>query len=112
MWSPRPLMLARCRGDANLGGVIPLPRAWLFTAALLVGAAVGMVAAIGAAVLISAQIRPDVVIGLVVGVPSLAGLALIIFSTRRWMTTLGVFLVAVAPGWFGVLVATQVAYGA
>lgn len=78
---------------------------------MLVGVATGMVAAIGAGVLISAQIRPDVVVALVVGIPSLAGLALILFARRHWMTTLGVFLVAVAPGWFGVLIATQVAYG-
>ncbi len=36
----------------------------------------------------------------------------ILFSGRRWVTTLGAFILAIAPGWFGVLVAIQVAHGA
>jgi hypothetical protein len=36
---------------------------------------------------------------------------LILFSKRRWMTALGVFLVAMVPGWFGVLVAIEGASG-
>ena len=32
----------------------------------------------------------------------------ILFSGRRWVTMLGAFILAVAPGWFGVLVALQV----
>jgi Putative holin len=87
--------------------VIPLPRAWLLTGAMLVGTGVGMAAAIGARLLVNVYIRPDVVVALVVGVPSLIGLTLILFSIRRWMTTLGAFLVAISPGWFGVLVAIQ-----
>jgi hypothetical protein len=75
---------------------------------MLVGTAVGMVAAVAGTVLVTASMRPDVVIGLVVGIPSLAGLLLILLSNRTWMTTLGAFLVAVAPAWFGVLVAIQV----
>ena len=53
-------------------------------------------------------IRPDVVIALVVGIPSAAGLLMILFSGRRWVTMLGAFILALAPGWFGVLVALQV----
>ena len=38
-------------------------------------------------------------------------LVLILSSTKRWMTALGAFLVAVGPGWFGALVAIQAAHG-
>jgi ABC-type enterobactin transport system permease subunit len=79
---------------------------------MLVGTAVGLVAAIVTTLLVTAHIRPDIVIGLVVGIPSGIGLLLILFSTRRWVTTLGAFVLAIAPGWFGVLVAIQVVYGA
>ena len=61
--------------------------------------------------LIHARIRPDVVIALVVGIPSLIGLLVILLSGRRWATMLGAFILALAPGWFGVLVAIQVASG-
>jgi hypothetical protein len=91
--------------------VIPLPRAWLVTGAMLVGTAVGILAGIGAIVLINVYIRPDVVIALVVGIPSLSGLTMILFSTRRWLTTSGAFLLAISPGWFGVLVAIQAVNG-
>jgi hypothetical protein len=37
---------------------------------------------------------------------------LIVLSGRRWITTLGAFILAVAPGWFGALAAIQVASGA
>ena len=57
-------------------------------------------------------VRPDVVIALVVGVPSAFGLVLMLLSHRRWMTALGAFVLAIAPGWFGVLVAIQVVHGA
>jgi Putative holin len=79
---------------------------------MLVGVAVGMVAAIASTLFVTAHIRPDVVIALVVGIPSAIGLLLILFSTRRWVTTLGAFVLAVAPGWFGVLAMIQVVYGA
>jgi Putative holin len=92
--------------------VIPLPRAWLLTGAMLVGAAVGLVAGIGSMLVVTASIRPDVVIALVVGVPSAIGMLLILFSGRRWITTLGAFVLALAPGWFGALVAIQVVSGA
>ena len=92
--------------------VIPLPRAWLLASALLVGAAVGQIVGIATMLLVNATIRPDVVIALVVAVPSAIGMLLILFSGRRWVTTLGAFILAMAPGWLGVLVAIQVVNGA
>ena len=88
--------------------MIPLPRNWLLTSAMLVGVAVGLVAGTGAAVLVQARIRPDVVIALVVGFPSAVGLLVILLSRRRWLTALGVFILALAPGWFGVLTVIEV----
>jgi len=75
---------------------------------MLIGTAVGMIAGIASTVFVATAIRPDVVIALVVGVPSSIGMLLILFFGRRWITTLGVFILATAPGWFGVLVAIQV----
>lgn len=46
---------------------------------------------------------------MVVRIPSAIGLLVILFSGRRWVTMLGAFILALAPGWFGVLVAIQVA---
>ncbi|MDT5264588.1 MAG: hypothetical protein QOF88_3587 [Mycobacterium sp.] len=92
--------------------MIPLPRAWLLTGAMLVGVAVGLLAGIGSTLVVTASIRPDVVIACVVGVPSAVGMLLILFSGRRWITTLGAFVLALAPGWFGALVAIQVVSGA
>ncbi len=80
--------------------------------ALLVGAAVGQIVGIATKLLVSATIRPDIVIALVVGVPSAIGMLLILLSGRRWVTTLGAFILAIAPGWFGVLVVMQVTHGA
>jgi hypothetical protein len=88
--------------------VIPLPRTWLLTSAMLVGIAVGVLAGTAAAVLVSARVRPDVVIALVVGLPSAIGLLVILLSRRRWLTALGVFMLALAPGWFGVLTVIEV----
>ena len=79
---------------------------------MLVGVAVGMLAAIAGTLLVNVFIRPDVVIGLVVGIPSAVGLLLFLFSSRQWMTTLGAFLIAVSPGWFGVLVTIQAVHHA
>ena len=79
---------------------------------MLVGTAVGLVVGIASTVLVKATIRPDVVIALVVGVPSAIGMLMILLSARRWVTTLGAFILAMAPGWFGVLVAIQVVHGA
>jgi hypothetical protein len=79
---------------------------------MLVGAAVGLILGIAATLLVHGPIRPDVVIALVVGIPSAFGMLLILFSGQRWVTTLGAFVLAIAPGWFGVLVVIQVVYGA
>lgn len=92
--------------------VIALPRAWLLASAMLVGIAVGQIAGIAATLLVNATIRPDVVIALVVGIPSAIGMLLILFSGRRWVTAVGAFILAIAPGWLGVLVAIQVVHGA
>ena len=79
--------------------------------ALLVGAAVGQIVGIATMLLVNATIRPDVVIALVVGVPSVIGMLLILLSGRRWLTALGAFILAIAPGWLGALVAIQVVNG-
>lgn len=91
--------------------MIPLPRAWVLTSALLVGTAVGLLAATASSVLVHAQIRGEAVIAAVVGLPSLAGLLLILLARRRLLTALGAFFLALAPGWFGLLVAIQVVSG-
>jgi hypothetical protein len=92
--------------------VIPLPRAWLLASALLVGAAVGQIVGITMLLVVSARIRPDLVIALVVGAPSAIGMLMILLSGRRWVTALGAFILAIAPGWLGALVAIQVVHGA
>ena len=92
--------------------MIPLPRPRLLTSALLLGTAVGLLLGIGLSLLITARIRPDVVIALVVGVPSVIGMLTILLSRRRWLTAVGAFVIAIAPGWFGVLVAIQSVNGA
>jgi hypothetical protein len=91
--------------------VIPLPRPWLLSGAMLVGSAVGLLAGVASTVLVHEWVRPDVVIALVVGIPGVIGLLVILLSGRRWVTMLGAFILALAPGWFGVLVAIQVASG-
>ena len=61
------------------------------------------------------RVRPDLVIPaivLVVGIPSVIGLLTILLSGRRWVTMVGAFILALAPGWFGMLVALRVAAGA
>jgi hypothetical protein len=78
---------------------------------MLVGAAVGVLLGVAATVLILTPVRPDVAIGLALGLPSVMGLAVVLFSTRRWMTAVGAFAVAVAPGWFSVLVLAEVVHG-
>jgi hypothetical protein len=79
---------------------------------MLVGVAVGQIAGVAATLLVTATIRPDLVIALVVGVPSAIGMLTILLSGRRWMTTFGAFILAVAPGWLSVLVVVQVVNGA
>ena len=79
---------------------------------MLVGVAVGQIIGIAATLLVKATIRPDLVIALVVGVPSTIGMLTILLSGRRWVTALGAFVLAIAPGWLGALVAIQVVNGA
>ena len=94
--------------------MIPLPRAWLLASAMLVGAAVGQIVGIAIEAAGEApRIRPDIVIALVVGVPSAIGMLLILFSgATLGDRPLGAFILAIAPGWFGVLVVIQVVHGA
>ncbi|WP_156764288.1 putative holin [Mycobacterium sp. E3247] len=88
--------------------MIPLPRPRSLAAAMLIGAAVGLLAGVGFAVAAHPSVRPAFALASVVGIPSAAGLVTILFSGRRWVTMLGAFVLALAPGWFGVLVALQV----
>ncbi len=78
---------------------------------MLVGSAIGVVLAVTTTLLVSTTIRPDVAIALVLGVPTVLGLALIVTASRRWVTALGAFAVSVAPGWFAALVLIQVVHG-
>ncbi|WKG04426.1 putative holin [Mycolicibacterium sp. HK-90] len=89
--------------------MIPLPRAWLLTSAMLVGVAAGLLAGIATTLLVTVTVRPDVVIALVLGVPGVLGILMVLVAGRRWVTTLGAFVLAVAPGWFGALAIIQVA---
>jgi hypothetical protein len=75
---------------------------------MLVGVATGVVAGVFATLLVTARLRPDLAIALVLAVPSLLGLALLLVSASRWVTALGAFCLAVGPGWFAVLVLTEV----
>ena len=92
--------------------MIPLPRPRLLTSALLIGTAFGLLLGIGASLVVTAKIRPDVVIALVVGVPGVIGMLTILLSRRRWLTAFGAFVIAISPGWFGALVAIQTVNGA
>lgn len=83
----------------------------MLTSALLIGTAVGLVLGIALTLLVDAPVRPDVAIALVVGVPSIIGMVTILFSGRRWVTAAGAFVLAIAPGWLGVLVAIQAVHG-
>ena len=91
--------------------MIPLPRPWLLASAMLIGCAVGFLAGLALTVMVHARIRPDAVIALVVGIPTVTGLLTILLSGRRWVTMVGAFILSLAPGWFGVLAALQVAPG-
>ncbi len=79
---------------------------------MIVGVAVGMMAALLATVEVTAPLRPDLVIALVVGVPGVIGMLTVLTSGRRWVTALGALVLAVGPGCFGALTAIQVATGA
>lgn len=100
------------RSGVIVEDVIPVPRAWILASAMLVGTAAGLLGGIAATKLIDVTIRPDLVIALVVGVPSIAGMVLILFSHRSWMTAFGAFILAIAPAWFGALAVVQVVHGA
>ncbi|MGD1172018.1 putative holin [Mycobacterium seoulense] len=88
--------------------MIPLPRPRLLAAAMLIGAAVGLLAGVGFAGTAHGSVRPAFALASVVGIPTAAGLVTILFSGRRWVTMLGAFMLSLASGWFGVLVALQV----
>jgi len=92
--------------------MIPLPRASVLAAVMILGIAVGMMAALFAAAEFTATRRPDIAMALVVAVPSVVGLLMILASNRRGMTALGAMILAIGPGCFGVLTAMQVASGA
>lgn len=79
---------------------------------MLVGVAVGLIIAVTSTLLIKATVRPDVAIALVVGVPSVLGLVTILLSGRRWVTTVGAFMLAIAPGWLAALVMIELVNGA
>jgi hypothetical protein len=82
----------------------------LLSGAMLIGSAVGLLAGVAFSVM-HARIRPDVAVTLVVGIPAVLGLTTVLFSGRRWVTALGAFILAVGPGWFGVLAALRVTSG-
>jgi hypothetical protein len=92
--------------------VIPLPRPRLLTSAILLGVAVGLLGGTAALTVDHARMRPDVAIALVVGFPSVVGLVVILLARRRWLTALGAFILALAPGWFGVLTVIEVVHPA
>lgn len=91
--------------------MIPLPRAWLLTSALLLGCVAGQISAVVAKLMVDATVRPDIVVALVIGVPSVIGLLLILCSGRRWVTTAGAFILAMGPGWLSVLLLLQAVSG-
>lgn len=78
---------------------------------MLVGAAVGILTGIGMTLLTTVPVRPDAAIALVLGAPSIAGLVLVFVSSRRWVTAVGAFLLALGLGWFGALAAIQAVSG-
>lgn len=78
---------------------------------MLLGVAAGMIAGVAVAMLVTAPMRPDIVIGLVVGGPGGPGMLLVLLSRRPWITALGAFLLALAPGWLGVLVLLEAVGG-
>jgi hypothetical protein len=92
--------------------VIPLPCPRLLTSAILLGAAVGLLGGTAALTVDHARMRPDVAIALVLGFPSVVGLLVILLARRRWLTALGAFILALAPGWFGVLAVIEVVHPA
>ena len=88
--------------------MIPLPRPLLLTGAMLLGVATGLLGGTAALTVEHARMRPDIAIALVVGFPSAVGLLVVLLARRRWLTALGAYIVAVAPGWFGALALVEV----
>jgi hypothetical protein len=80
----------------------------LLTSAMLLGVAVGLLGGTAALAVDHAHMRPDIAIALVVGFPSVVGLLVILLARRRWLTALGAFILALAPGWFGLLAVIEV----
>jgi hypothetical protein len=76
---------------------------------MLIGVAAGLLMGVASTLLVTASIRPDAVIALVVGVPASLGMLLILFSARRWLTTAGALLLGIGPGWLATLVIIEVA---
>jgi hypothetical protein len=83
----------------------------LLTSALLLGCVAGQISAVVATLIVNATIRPDIVVAAVIGVPSVIGMLLVMASGRRWVTAMGAFVLAVAPGWLSVLLLLQVVSG-
>ncbi len=75
---------------------------------MLLGLAAGVLGAVAALTVEHARLRPDIAIALVVGFPTVVGVLFVLLSRRRWLTALGLFVLAVAPGWFGVLALIEV----
>jgi hypothetical protein len=83
----------------------------LLTSALLLGCVAGQIAAIVAKLTVDATFRPDLVVALVVGIPSAIGMLTVFLAGRRWVTALGAFILAMGPGWLSVLLLLQVVSG-
>jgi hypothetical protein len=75
---------------------------------LILGCVAGQLSAVVAKLFVDATIRPDVVVALVIGIPSVIGILTVLASARRWVTTLGAFVLAMGPGWLSVLLVLQV----
>lgn len=91
--------------------MIPLPRASVLAAVMMLGVACGVTGALLLAGEVATSIRPVTVIALAVGIPSLLGTLTILLSGRRWTTAVGALVVAIGPGCLGALTAVQVAAG-
>lgn len=75
---------------------------------MLVGAAAGVVAGVAALAFLTVSVPAQAAIALVLAVPTVLGLALVLFVGRRWATAAGAVLLAFGPAWFAVLIAAQV----
>ena len=75
---------------------------------MLLGVAAGVLGGTAALTVDHARMRPDIAIALVVGFPSVVGVLVVLMARRRWLTALGAFILAVAPGYFGALALVEV----